>query len=227
MLVVQAVVDHLDVVDEADVEVGLELPARLEPDAGVEQVELGVVALGHPDAADELYGRIYAELKEIAHRHLRRNGGWNTMGTTALVHETYLRLVAGADIEPTDRAHFLAIASRTMRFVLIDEARARAARKRGGDRHPVTLERMVGLAGADGRGAEELIALDRALEALAERDRRLADVVDYRFFGGMTHEEIAEVTGRSVPTVKRDWRRARTWLYAEMTGETTPSRTGS
>lgn len=165
-------------------------------------------------ALDRLFPRVYDELKVIARQRLARHGRGYTLDTTALVHETYLKLVDQTRVEPRDRAHFFALASRAMRFILIDHARARTAQKRGGDAEAVPLDAVQ--VAVEGQ-AVELLDLNAALERLARRDSRLAELVDYRFFGGLTHDEIADVTGRSVPTVKRDWRKARAWLYSEMT----------
>ena len=168
---------------------------------------------GDREAFDRLYARLYDELRQIARQRLLRNHGGETLNTAALVHEAYLRLVDQTRIEGRDRAHFLALASRAMRFVLVDFARARAAQKRGGDADVIPLDAVQ--VAADDRAAE-LLALDDALERLSGFDPRLASLVEYRFFGGLTYDEIAAATGRSVPTVKRDWTRARTWLYRVM-----------
>lgn len=174
---------------------------------------LSAARTGDADALDRLFPQIYEELKAIASRALRRHGGSHTLQTTALVHEAYVKLVGQADIQPQDRAHFLALASRAMRFILIDHARARTAKKRGGRMEPVALDDVQVV--VEGQ-AIELLDLNTAVERLARQEPRLAELVDCRFFGGLTHEEVATVTGRSVPTVKRDWRRARAWLYREM-----------
>ena len=168
---------------------------------------------GDREAFDRLYARLYDELRQIARQRLLRSREGETLNTAALVHEAYLRLVDQTRIEVRDRAHFLALASRAMRFVLVDFARARAAQKRGGDADVIPLDAVQ--VAADDRAAE-LLALDDALERLSGFDPRLASLVEYRFFGGLTYDEIAAATGRSVPTVKRDWTRARTWLYRVM-----------
>jgi RNA polymerase sigma factor (TIGR02999 family) len=168
---------------------------------------------GDESVADELFARMYGELRDIARQKLRSFRPGETLNTTALVHEAYVRLVDQSRVEPADRAHFLALASRAMRFVLVDHARARHAAKRGGGAAHVRLDDIQ--VAADER-AEDLLQLDAALGLLSEADARLAEVVEYRFFGGLSHEEIAAATGRSVPTVKRDWTRARTWLYRAM-----------
>ncbi len=175
---------------------------------------------GDRAAFDRLFARVYDELRAVAHRRLGAYRRGETLDTTALVHETYLRLVDGARAGAVDRTHFLAIAARAMRFVLVDHARARTAAKRGGHGVGVPLDAAAMNAAADQRLADEraadLLALADALEALAQHDARLADVVDYRFFGGLTFDEIAAITGRSVPTVKRDWTRARAWLVRSL-----------
>lgn len=167
-------------------------------------------AAGDLSALDGLVPRLYDELRRIARRHMRGERRGHTLATTALVHEAYVALAdPSAPAAPRNRAHFLAIASRLMRNVLVDHARRRAARKRGGDRVQTTLDDA--LAVADGRPIG-LLDLDRALEQLAGYDERLARVVEYRFFAGMTLEETAEVLGLSSMTVSRDWRKARAWL---------------
>jgi RNA polymerase sigma factor (TIGR02999 family) len=167
-----------------------------------------------PPSLNVLFDAVYSELREIAHHRLRHMGRGETLNTTALVHEAYLRLADRTRPVWVDRAHFCALASRAMRFVLVDYARARSAQKRGGPEAKASVDRME--IAADER-AVELLALDETLQRLADREPRLAQLIEYRFFGGLSYEEIAEVTQLSVPTVKRDWRRARSWLYLEMT----------
>ncbi|MBL8986984.1 MAG: sigma-70 family RNA polymerase sigma factor [Gemmatimonadetes bacterium] len=171
---------------------------------------LHAVRTGRPEAVASLFQVVYDDLRRIAHRQLAR-GAPTTLSTTELVHEAYLRLIDGGEVQWRDRAHFAAIASRAMRYLLVDRARARTAQKRGGRDQPITLDddRPVDV----GAGPEELVAIDEALERLAAADPRLGQLVEYRFFAGMNYEEIAEVTGLSVPTAKRDWARARAWLY--------------
>lgn len=164
---------------------------------------------GEPRAIDRLFAHLYEELHEVAHLRLRQLRPGETLDTTSLLHESFLRLVDQDAAQVQDRTHFLALASRAMRFILVDYARSRSAAKRGGRQHDLSLDRVQ--VAADTR-AGELLALDEALEGLREMSERLADVVDYRFFGGLTLEEISDLTGRSVPTVKRDWARARAWL---------------
>jgi RNA polymerase sigma factor (TIGR02999 family) len=173
------------------------------------------VGEGNAGAQHDLYPVVYDELRRIAHGRLLRNRPGETLNTTALVHEAYLRLVDQPKAAWNDRAHFFATASRAMRFILVDYARRRTAGKRGGLRDDLPLS-VVQLAAED--RTEDLLALNDALDRLEQYSDRLARLVEYRFFGGLTYEEIAEVTGHSVPTVKRDWRRARTWLYQAMQG---------
>jgi len=168
---------------------------------------------GDAPAREELAPRVYDELRRIAHARLARHRAGDTMNTTALVHEAYLKLVDGSRAGWSDRTHFVALASRAMRFILVDYARARMTDKRGGGRMALPLDESRVAAT---ERAEDLVDLHEALERLGAADERLVRLVEYRFFGGMTHEEIAEVTGLSVPTVKRDWRRARAWLYHTM-----------
>ena len=166
---------------------------------------------GRRDAADALFERLYGELHRLAHARLRALRPGATLDTTGLVHEAYLRLVDPGRVAAVDRAHFLALAARAMRFVVLDRARARARQKRDGRDVPLGEVEMA----ADERAAE-VLALDEAVERLRARDARLAEVVAFRFFAGLTYDEIAEATGRSVATVERDWVRARVWLYRAM-----------
>jgi RNA polymerase sigma factor (TIGR02999 family) len=168
---------------------------------------------GSREAVDSLFGHLYDELRSIAHHRLRRQRPGETLNTTALVHEAYLRLVDQTRVGPADRAHFPALASRAMRFALIDYARARGAQKRSGNGDDVPLDRVQ--VAADERAAD-LVALNEALEQLTQVSERLGRLVEYRFFGGLSYEEIAEITSQSVPTLKRDWTRARAWLYQAM-----------
>ena len=147
----------------------------------------------------------------MARRHLP--GQRRTLTTTALVHEVYLRLVDQREARFEDRAHFFAYAARVMRTVLVDEARSRSALKRGGDWTPTTLdERNLPV----DQQAELLLAVHEALDALAEQDEGLANLVECRFFGGMSDDELAQVMGVSDRTVRRDWVKARTWLHSRL-----------
>jgi RNA polymerase sigma factor (TIGR02999 family) len=170
-------------------------------------------ASGDEAVVAALFARLYDELRQIAHHRLRGFRPGETLNTTALVHEAYVRLVDPGRAQPADRAHFLALASRAMRYVLVDHARAKSAAKRGGGADAVSLDDAH--VAADDR-AFRLLHVHDALTGLAEASPRLAQVVELRFFGGLSHEEVAAVTGRSVPTVKRDWTRARAWLHRAM-----------
>ena len=168
---------------------------------------------GSPEASERLFAHLYDELKVLAQARLRSHKPDATLGTTGLVHESFLRMIDAGHIEPGDRIHFFALAARTMRFVLLDRARARHRKKRGGRQKNLELDPES--VAADERAAE-LLALDEALDVLRGENARLAAVVDYRFFGGLTYEEIAAVMGTSTRTAERDWGRARMWLYKFM-----------
>ena len=173
---------------------------------------LGRVADGDHEALDRVYPHVYEELRRIASGHLRRERPGHTLHPTALVHEAYIKL-SGRGLDASSRAHFLAIAARAMRQVLVDHARRRGARKRGGEWVATTL---TDSADPIALNPTELLALDAALDALDERQRQ---VVEYRFFGGLEETEIAEVLGVSERTVRRDWVKARAWLYREIYGD--------
>jgi len=164
-------------------------------------------------AMERLFPLVYEELRQIAHRALRRENPGHTLGTTGLVHEAYLRLVDQTRVEWRNRSHFYAIAAQAMRRILVDYARQHRRDKRGGGRQRVTLDE--GAISLDER-SENLIALDEALTRLAAVNPRLSRVVECRFFAGLTEEEIAQATGVTVRTVKRDWMKARGWLYQEL-----------
>lgn len=168
-------------------------------------------AAGDAAAQDALFAAIYADLRQRAHRLLRQSDG-ATLSTTALVHETYLKL-AGRQLEPADRTHFFCIASRAMRQVLMNAARDRSTLKRGGGEVHVTLSAVT-------TGAEidllEVLSLDNALTALGTEDPRLAQVVELHFFAGLGFAEIATLLDLSERTVARDWRTARALLRAYM-----------
>jgi len=168
---------------------------------------------GHREALDRITVLVYDELREIARRHRRARSDASTLATTALVHEVYLKLVDQTRAGWNDRAHFLAIAAVAMRHILADRAKARGAAKRGGKRTPVTLDEDM-IASDDEPGA--LLQIDEALRRLDQVDARLARVVEYRFFGGMTNEEIAESLGVTVRTVERDWVKARMLLRDDL-----------
>lgn len=168
---------------------------------------------GEEGALDKLMPLIYGELRRIAHKFMVREHPGHTLQTTAVVNEAYLRLIDAAQIEWKDRAHFFAISANMMRQVLVDFARSRGRKKRGGDIKKVEIdEAILNLP----RQETDLIALDDALTALAAMDKRKANVIELRFFGGLSLPETAEVLGVSPDTVRRDWRLARVWLCREM-----------
>jgi len=164
-------------------------------------------------AVDALVDHVYVTLRRMAGRQMGAERSDHTLSATALVHEAYLRLVDQERMDWRDRVHFYALAARIMRRVLIDHARRRLAGKRGGDQVRVTLaDDVAGVA-----SPESLLELDRALDNLERLSPRQRQVVEMRFFGGMTHDEVAAVLGVSEPTVRRDWRLAQAWLQREMT----------
>lgn len=162
---------------------------------------------------DQMVPLIYDELRRIAHHRLRAEQTGHTLETTGLVHEAYLRLVGGAELEFESRAHLLAIAAQAMRHVLIDSAVGRKAKKRGGGTVPLSLDSAPIMAETR---SEDLLALDEALQRLGAMDERQARVVECRYFGGMSIEETASALGTSPATVKRDWVLARAWLNREL-----------
>jgi len=168
---------------------------------------------GDKAALDRVIPMVYQELRRLGHRQMRRERAGDTLQTTALVNEAYLRLVDYRRMAPRDRAHFLAIAAQAMRRILIERARSRRSDKRGSNAQRVSLEDVADV--ADER-AVDLVALDDALTSLAAIDARKAQLVELRYFGGLTIEETAEVLGVSTPTVERDWRMARIWLHREI-----------
>ena len=168
---------------------------------------------GDDGAGDRLVEVLYNELHEMARRRLARERAGATLQTTALVHEAYLRLVDQRHVHWRDRGHFLALAATMMRRVLVDRARARRAGKRGSGEQAITLT-DVAAAGLD--PAVEVLDVDRALERLANAYPRPARVVELRFFGGLSHADVARAFGVSVPTIERRWRLARAWLHAEL-----------
>lgn len=165
---------------------------------------------GEPGAFDRLLPLVYQDLRRRAHAQLGRRRPGDTLSTTALVHEAFLKLAASRTHDFNDRIHFFAVASRAMRQILVDYARAGAAAKRGGGQRAISLDvdRV-----ADVDRAEELVALDEALAGLERLDPRLARIVELRFFGGLSVEETGELLELSPRTVKRDWRKARALLF--------------
>lgn len=168
---------------------------------------------GNTAMVDRLFPLVYDELRELAHRQRRNWKGNSTMNTTALVHEAYLKLVDQDRADLNSRAHFFALASRVMRHVLIDYVRRSRAEKRGGDRIKVPLDDVIVMSETR---ADELLALDEALQRLERLDERQSRIVECRFFGGMTIEETAAALNVSTATVTRGWRMAQAWLYREI-----------
>ena len=181
---------------------------------------LSALSRGAPEAMDQLMPLVYHELKRVAHRQLGAEAGGHTLSTTAVVHETYLRLAEQSRAQWVDRSQFYAIAARTMRRVLIDYARQHNAARRGGPgRTAVPLELLEhgdSSAISIHERADALIALDDALEDLGRMDERMARVVECRFFAGLNEVETADALGVSQRTVARDWQMARAWLHEEL-----------
>lgn len=185
---------------------------------------LTMLRRGVPDGLERLIPLVYAELRRVAHRQLAAEPTGHTLSTTALVHETYLRLAEQTHPEWTNRAQFFGLAARAMRRVLVDYARRHQAARRGGAAHrPIALEDVA--AGPDANAlavaarGDELLALDEALDQLAAVDPRLARVVECRFFGGLTETETAEALEVSKRTVAGDWLMAKGWLYRALRSE--------
>lgn len=169
---------------------------------------------GDPHALDRLYPLVYEELRRAAQRALRAERAEHTLQATDLVHEVFLKLSGSGPGELHDRSHFLGVAARAMRQVLVDHARRRNAAKRGGDLVRTTLGDAAFVSGP--LSAEELIALDDALERLEAYDGRLRRVVEMRYFAGLSEREIAGALGVTERTVQRDWVKARAWLHKEL-----------
>ncbi len=200
----------------------MESESRSEPsavDADRESLDELLAAHGDEDASRRLFSLLYDDLKRVAQRQMRGERAEHTLGATALVHEAYLKFRGAANLDWRSRAHFLALASRAMRQILVDHARRRAVEKRGGGQVQVTLDTDVG--GGKGSSVLDLLELSEALDRLGERDRRLVEVVECRFFGGLTAEETGAALNISTRTVERDWTRARLYLshLLEVAGE--------
>jgi RNA polymerase sigma factor (TIGR02999 family) len=171
---------------------------------------------GDESALQELVPLVHHELHHIARRYMAAENAGHTLQATALINEAYVRLVGGNAIALHDRAHFLAVAARIMRRILVDRARARRSQKRGGLDARVTFHEDLNVSDSS---SEDFVRLDDALEALAKFDERKSRVIELRFFGGLTVEETASVLKVSEDTVMRDWRLAKVWLHREMRGE--------
>ena len=168
---------------------------------------------GDKAALDRLMPLVYDELRRIAHRYVRHERDGHTLQTSALVNEAYLRFAGQRNVDWQNRAHFFAVTAQVMRHILIDHARRRRYAKHGGEVRQVSIEDAAEMSW---QRAGELIALEEALDELARFDRRKSQVVELRYFGGLSLEETAEVLEISLMTVRRDWRAAKAWLYRRM-----------
>jgi RNA polymerase sigma-70 factor (ECF subfamily) len=175
--------------------------------------------LGDDSALERLMPLVYNELHRLAHRYMAGEQPGQTLQTTALVHEVYLKLVDASDIDWQNRAHFYGLCARLMRRILIDFARSRNYQKRGGQIPHIELEEAATVSAAVG---SELLAVDEALKQLAAVDARKSEVVELRFFGGLTVEETATALRVSEETVMRDWKLAKAWLLRELSHEASP-----
>lgn len=170
---------------------------------------------GSEEAYDRLFPLVYNELKRLAYSKLQQERDDITLTETALVHEVYMKMADQDALEATGKSHFMAIAARCMRQILIDHARKKQREKRGGDQQDVTyIDELIKVR----HQAEELLDLDEKIDELAELNQRLADVVELRFFGKLTIYQTAKALDVSQSTVKRDWAKARGWLYKELEG---------
>ena len=177
------------------------------------------LSAGDSSAADRLMPLVYTELREIAQGCLRRERPGHTLQPTALVHEVFLKLVDQTGVDYRGRTHFLAVSAQAMRRILVDHARARARDKRGGGRPRIELDESLTVSA---RRDEDLLALDEALEKLAQLDPRQAKIVELRFFGGLTVEDVAEALGVSKRTIESEWTMVRAWLRRELSEESRP-----
>jgi RNA polymerase sigma factor (TIGR02999 family) len=168
---------------------------------------------GNRTVLNELLPLVYGELRSLAANYLRRERSGHTLQPTALVHEAYLRLVDQNQVRWQNRAHFFGVAAQMMRRILVDHARGHNAGKRGSDFQKLSLDENIDVSG---ERAADIVALDDALRELAVIDEQKSRIVELRFFGGLSVEETAEVLGVSAPTVKRQWRMAKAWLYGQV-----------
>jgi len=164
---------------------------------------------GDQAALDQLIPLVYDELRRLARSYMRRERPGHTLQTSALMHEAYLRLVDQRNVQWQNRAHFFGVAAQLMRRILVDHARSRSRAKRGGKAQIVSLAEPSTISAE----LSEVIAVDQALNGLAELDARKSRIVEMKFFGGLTNEEIAEVLNVTTRTVEREWRKAKAWLY--------------
>ena len=171
---------------------------------------------GDREALDQLIPLVYDHLRQLAHRYMRRERAGHTLQTTAIVNEVYLRLIDQRQVHFENRAHFFAIAAQLMRRIVVDHARTQHRAKRGGGAEQLTLDEAALMSPVQ---SAEMLALDEALQSLAEIDERKARVIEMRYFGGLSVEETAAVLEVSENTVIRDWALAKAWLRREMDGE--------
>jgi len=170
---------------------------------------------GDQAALEELMPLVYEELRRLAGRYMRRENQGHTLQTSALVNEAYLRLIDQKKVHWQNRAHFFGVAAQLMRRILVDHARSRARAKRGGGAQMVSLAEQA----ATPKEIADVIALDNALKDLAKIDPRKSQIVEMKFFGGLTNEEVAEVLKVTSRTVEREWRKAKAWLYKAVTSD--------
>ena len=172
---------------------------------------------GDRQALEELMPLVYQELHRLADYYLRRERQGHTLQAPALINEAYLKIIDQHSVNWQNRAHFFGVAAQMMRRILVDHARAHEAEKRGGEFQKLSLDENLDASG--GERDVNLVALDDALNRLAEMDPQKSKIVELRFFGGLSVEETAEVMGVSAPTVKRQWRMAKAWLYGQVKSE--------
>ncbi len=168
---------------------------------------------GDHQAESVLVPLVYDELRRLARRYMRQERSDHTLQATALVHEAYLKLIEQREITWQNRAHFFGVAAQLMRRILVDHARAKLAQKRGGSQQEISLDVAIAFSPAQ---SEQFLELNEALERLSQLDPRQGRIVELKFFGGLTDEEVAEVLAISARTVKRDWSVARAWLFREL-----------
>ena len=171
---------------------------------------LRAAGTGDREAADQVFALLYADLQRLARSRMRRSGGMTQLDTTALVHESYLRLQAAGELDFADRQHFLGYAARVMRAVVVDFVRARKAERHGGGVEHITLNTAIGDSAT--RHDDEILRVHEAMQELSAADPRLCDVVEMRYFGGLSEAEIAGALGITERTVQRDWVKARMFL---------------
>ena len=172
---------------------------------------------GNQEVVNQILPHIYDELKRLASSYLRRERVNHTLQPTALVHEAYMKLIDQKRVQWQNRAHFFGIAAQVMRRILMDHARKHQADKRGGEAEKLPIEEEILVVSHE--KSAELIALDDALQTLAGIDEQKAKIVELRYFGGLSIEETAEVMGVSVPTINRQWRMAKAWLYSQIASD--------